>query len=67
MLCSKLFVAHVPHPNNFVYFQQRGNVNTTFMAGMCLFAYNLFWSNVIIEYFKSFHCLFICPLFMLQF
>ena len=64
MLCSQLLVAHVPLPNNFVYFQHRGIVNTSFMAGVCLFVYNLFWRNVIIEYFKSFHCLFICPLYL---
>jgi hypothetical protein len=38
MLCSKLLVAHVPHPNNLVYFHQRGIVNTLFVAGVCLFA-----------------------------
>ena len=32
MLCSKLLVAHVPHPNDFVYFHQRGIVNTLFGA-----------------------------------
>ena len=41
MLCSKLFVAHVPHPNNLVYFNQRVIVNTLFMAGVCLFLYSI--------------------------
>jgi hypothetical protein len=37
MLCSKLLVAHVPHPNHLVYFHQSGFVNT------------LLWLNVQIQ------------------
>ena len=30
--------SHVPHPNNLVYFHQSSIVNTSFVAGVCLFA-----------------------------
>jgi hypothetical protein len=42
MLYSKLLVAHVPHPNNVVYFHQRVIVNTSFVAGVWMLAY-FFW------------------------
>ena len=35
MLCSKLLEAHVPHPNNLVYFNQLGIVTTLFVARVC--------------------------------
>ena len=38
MLCNNLLVAHVPHPNNLVYYHKHGIVNTSFVAGVCLFA-----------------------------
>jgi hypothetical protein len=41
MMCSKLLVAHVPQPNNLVYFPQRGNVNTSFVA-WCVLVCQLF-------------------------